>query len=81
MLVPYLRGFFSFDLGFFFFTSLGVHTVTTARRSANSGSSLLGGLRALAQIISYEVRLAFLLLSFVVLVCIETVDLLPKAVL
>jgi NADH-ubiquinone oxidoreductase chain 1 len=29
----------------------------------------LGGLRALAQTISYEVRLAFILLSFVVLVC------------
>jgi NADH-ubiquinone oxidoreductase chain 1 len=29
----------------------------------------LGGLRALAQIISYEVSLAFILLSFVVLIC------------
>jgi NADH-ubiquinone oxidoreductase chain 1 len=34
----------------------------------NSGYSLLGGLRALAQTISYEVRLAFILLSFVVLI-------------
>ena len=34
-----------------------------------SGYSLLGGLRALAHTISYEVRLAFILLSFVVLVC------------
>jgi NADH-ubiquinone oxidoreductase chain 1 len=37
--------------------------------SSNSGYSLLGGLRALAQTISYEVRLAFILLSFVILVC------------
>jgi NADH-ubiquinone oxidoreductase chain 1 len=37
--------------------------------SSNSGYSLLGGLRALAQTISYEVRLAFILLSFVVLIC------------
>jgi NADH:ubiquinone oxidoreductase subunit H len=37
--------------------------------SSNSGYSLLGGLRALAQTISYVVRLAFILLSFVVLVC------------
>jgi len=37
--------------------------------SSNSGYSLLGGLCALAQTISYEVRLAFILLSFVVLVC------------
>jgi len=29
----------------------------------------LGGLRALAQTISYEVRLAFILLSFVILIC------------
>jgi NADH-ubiquinone oxidoreductase chain 1 len=36
--------------------------------SSNSSYSLLGGLRALAQTISYEVRLAFILLSFVVLV-------------
>ena len=35
----------------------------------NSGYSLLGGLRALEQTISYEVRLAFILLSFVVLIC------------
>jgi len=37
--------------------------------SSNSGYSLLGGLRVLAQTISYEVRLAFILLSFVVLIC------------
>jgi len=29
----------------------------------------VGGLRALAQTISYEVRLAFILLAFVVLIC------------
>jgi NADH-ubiquinone oxidoreductase chain 1 len=37
--------------------------------SSNSGYSVLGGLRALAQTICYEVRLAFILLSFVVLIC------------
>jgi len=37
--------------------------------SSNSGYSLLGGLRALAQTISYEVKLAFILFSFVVLIC------------
>jgi NADH-quinone oxidoreductase subunit H len=37
--------------------------------SSNSGCSLLGGLLALAQVISYEVRMAFILLSFVILVC------------
>jgi len=37
--------------------------------SSNSGYSLLGGLCALAQTISYEVRLAFIFLSFVILIC------------
>jgi NADH-quinone oxidoreductase subunit H len=46
----------------------GVYTVMTAGWTSNSGYSLLGGLRALAQNISNEVRLAFILLSFV-LVC------------
>nr|QZK21726.1 NADH dehydrogenase subunit 1 [Amitermes sp. QLD_010]QZK21739.1 NADH dehydrogenase subunit 1 [Amitermes sp. QLD_011]QZK21752.1 NADH dehydrogenase subunit 1 [Amitermes sp. QLD_019] len=72
LLIPYLSGFISFDLGLLFFlacTSLGVYTVMIAGWSSNSGYSLLGGLRALAQTISYEVSLAFILLSFVVLVC------------
>jgi NADH-ubiquinone oxidoreductase chain 1 len=50
-------------------TSLGVYTVMIAGWSSNSGYSLLEDLRALAQTISYEVRLAFILLSFVILVC------------
>nr|YP_009351026.1 NADH dehydrogenase subunit 1 [Aciculitermes aciculatus]AQP28375.1 NADH dehydrogenase subunit 1 [Aciculitermes aciculatus] len=72
LLVPYLSGFISFELGLLFFlacTSLGVYTVMIAGWSSNSSYSLLGGLRALAQTISYEVSLAFILLSFVVLVC------------
>nr|AIY62035.1 NADH dehydrogenase subunit 1 [Glossotermes oculatus]URH16514.1 NADH dehydrogenase subunit 1 [Glossotermes oculatus] len=72
VLVPYSSGFFSFDLGLLFFlccTSLGVYTVMLAGWSSNSSYSMLGGLRALAQTISYEVSLAFVLLSFVVLVC------------
>nr|YP_009350623.1 NADH dehydrogenase subunit 1 [Labritermes buttelreepeni]AQP27473.1 NADH dehydrogenase subunit 1 [Labritermes buttelreepeni] len=72
VLIPYLSGFVSFELGLLFFlacTSLGVYTVMIAGWSSNSGYSLLGGLRALAQTISYEVSLAFILLSFVVLIC------------
>nr|YP_009350207.1 NADH dehydrogenase subunit 1 [Nasutitermes banksi]AQP26550.1 NADH dehydrogenase subunit 1 [Nasutitermes banksi] len=71
LLIPYLSGFISFELGLLFFlacTSLGVYTVMIAGWSSNSGYSLLGGLRALAQTISYEVSLAFILLSFVILV-------------
>nr|AQP28104.1 NADH dehydrogenase subunit 1 [Neocapritermes taracua] len=72
LLIPYLSGFISFELGLLFFlacTSLGVYTVMIAGWSSNSGYSLLGGLRALAQTISYEVSLAFILLSFVILIC------------
>nr|UXD79076.1 NADH dehydrogenase subunit 1 [Prorhinotermes inopinatus] len=71
LLIPYLSGLVSFELGLLFFlacTSLGVYTVMIAGWSSNSGYSLLGGLRALAQTISYEVSLAFILLSFVVLI-------------
>nr|URX52662.1 NADH dehydrogenase subunit 1 [Kalotermes hilli] len=72
LLVPYFSGFFSYELGLLFFlccTSLGVYTVMIAGWSSNSNYSLLGGLRSVAQTISYEVSLALILLSFVFLVC------------
>nr|AIY61671.1 NADH dehydrogenase subunit 1 [Glyptotermes sp. A TB-2014] len=72
VLVPYFSGFFSFELGLLFFlccTSLGVYTVMVAGWSSNSNYSLLGGLRSVAQTISYEVSLALILLSFVFLIC------------
>nr|URX53615.1 NADH dehydrogenase subunit 1 [Cryptotermes sp. 3 AB-2022a] len=72
VLIPYLSGFISFELGLLFFlccTSLGVYTVMVAGWSSNSNYSLLGGLRSVAQTISYEVSLALILLSFVFLVC------------
>nr|URX53227.1 NADH dehydrogenase subunit 1 [Rugitermes laticollis] len=72
VLVPYFSGFVSFELGLLFFlccTSLGVYIVMVAGWSSNSNYSLLGGLRSVAQTISYEVSLALILLSFVFLVC------------
>nr|URX54083.1 NADH dehydrogenase subunit 1 [Neotermes sp. 2 AB-2022a] len=72
ILIPYFSGFVSFELGLLFFlccTSLGVYTVMIAGWSSNSNYSLLGGLRSVAQTISYEVSLALILLSFVLLVC------------
>nr|URX53446.1 NADH dehydrogenase subunit 1 [Calcaritermes emarginicollis] len=72
VLVPYYSGFISFELGLLFFlccTSLGVYTVMVAGWSSNSNYSMLGGLRSVAQTISYEVSLALILLSFVFLVC------------
>nr|UXD79089.1 NADH dehydrogenase subunit 1 [Stolotermes victoriensis] len=71
LLIPYFSGFIDFNLGILFFlccTSLGVYTVMIAGWSSNSNYSLLGGLRAVAQTISYEVSLALVLLSFMLLV-------------
>jgi NADH-ubiquinone oxidoreductase chain 1 len=47
---------------------VGVYTVIIAGWSSNSNYALLGGLRAVAQTISYEVRLALILLSLIFLV-------------
>nr|YP_009159309.1 NADH dehydrogenase subunit 1 [Parochlus steinenii]AKP94965.1 NADH dehydrogenase subunit 1 [Parochlus steinenii] len=69
--IPYLTKLYSFNLGVLFFlccTSMGVYTVMIAGWSSNSNYALLGGLRAVAQTISYEVSLALVLLSFIFLV-------------
>nr|ADW83173.1 NADH dehydrogenase subunit 1 [Nannochorista philpotti] len=71
MIIPYFTGLFAFSLGLLFFlccTSLGVYTVMIAGWSSNSNYALLGGLRAVAQTISYEVSMALILLSLVFLV-------------
>jgi NADH-ubiquinone oxidoreductase chain 1 len=62
---------FSFNLGVIFFLCvirLGVYSLIVAGWSSNSNYALLGGLRAVAQTISYEVSLVFILLSFVILI-------------
>lgn len=69
--VPLIIKLFSFNLGVLFFlvcTRLGVYRIIVAGWSSNSSYSLLGGLRAVAQTISYEVRLALIFLSFIFLV-------------
>nr|AKF78845.1 NADH dehydrogenase subunit 1 [Euryomma sp. SMD-2015] len=71
MCMPLFIKLFSFNLGVMFFlccTSLGVYTVMIAGWSSNSNYALLGGLRAVAQTISYEVSLALVLLSFIFLI-------------
>nr|AVN68127.1 NADH dehydrogenase subunit 1 [Anaplecta calosoma] len=70
-LIPYLSGMFFFEVGLLFFlccTSLGVYTIMVAGWSSNSNYSLLGGLRSVAQTISYEVSLSLVLLGFIFLV-------------
>lgn len=69
--IPIFIKLFSFNLGLLFFlccTSLGVYTVMIAGWSSNSNYALLGGLRGVAQTISYEVSIALILLSFIFLI-------------
>nr|QUT09657.1 NADH dehydrogenase subunit 1 [Euprosopia sp. PH-2020] len=69
--MPMFVKLFSFNLGVLFFlccTSLGVYTVMVAGWSSNSNYALLGGLRAVAQTISYEVSMALVLLSLIFLI-------------
>nr|YP_009261596.1 NADH dehydrogenase subunit 1 [Hypsopygia regina]AKH04963.1 NADH dehydrogenase subunit 1 [Hypsopygia regina] len=71
MVIPYYFNMINFSLGTLFFlccTSLGVYTVMIAGWSSNSNYSLLGGLRAVAQTISYEVSLALILMSSLVMI-------------
>lgn len=68
--IPYLIKLYSFNLGLIFFlvcTRIGVYRVIVAGWSSNSRYSLLGGLRAVAQTISYEVRLVLILISYIFL--------------
>nr|UPX88355.1 NADH dehydrogenase subunit 1 [Renocera pallida] len=67
---PMLLYSYSFNLGILFFmccTSMGVYSVMVAGWSSNSMYALLGGLRAVAQTISYEVSLALILLCVLTL--------------
>nr|ASM41833.1 NADH dehydrogenase subunit 1 [Olenecamptus subobliteratus] len=69
--LPFVSVNMSFNLSFLYFlsvASLGVYTVMLAGWSSNSNYSLLGGLRAVAQTISYEVSLALILMSFLFLI-------------
>nr|QAU54281.2 NADH dehydrogenase subunit 1 [Desmopachria sp. ITV9392]QPA36196.1 NADH dehydrogenase subunit 1 [Desmopachria sp. RRMO-2020]QPA36209.1 NADH dehydrogenase subunit 1 [Desmopachria sp. RRMO-2020]QPA36222.1 NADH dehydrogenase subunit 1 [Desmopachria sp. RRMO-2020]QPA36235.1 NADH dehydrogenase subunit 1 [Desmopachria sp. RRMO-2020] len=71
MTMPYLLGLVSFSMGMIFFLcimSMGVYTVMIAGWSSNSSYSLLGSMRAIAQTISYEVSLALVFMSFMILI-------------
>uniref|UniRef100_A0AAU7BAC6 NADH-ubiquinone oxidoreductase chain 1 n=1 Tax=Micropathus cavernicola TaxID=3073456 RepID=A0AAU7BAC6_9ORTH len=77
MVFPFITFLFSFNFGLLFFlccTSMGVYTVMIAGWSSNSNYAMLGGLRAVAQTISYEVSLALILLSFIFLIDSYSMD-------
>nr|YP_010401657.1 NADH dehydrogenase subunit 1 [Singara diversalis]UQU69078.1 NADH dehydrogenase subunit 1 [Singara diversalis] len=71
MVIPYYFNLISFNLGVIFILccmSMGVYTVMVAGWSSNSNYALLGGLRSVAQTISYEVSLVMILMSSILLI-------------
>nr|QYF09664.1 NADH dehydrogenase subunit 1 [Ptilocnemus lemur] len=71
VLFPYLINVFNFNLGVLFFlccTGMGVYGVLLSGWSSNSNYALLGGLRSIAQTISYEVSMALILISLLILI-------------
>nr|YP_002929360.1 NADH dehydrogenase subunit 1 [Chrysochroa fulgidissima]ACF04031.1 NADH dehydrogenase subunit 1 [Chrysochroa fulgidissima] len=69
--VPFYSYFLSFEFGVLFFlccSSLGVYTIMISGWSSNSNYALLGGLRSVAQTISYEVSLALIFMSLLIMV-------------
>nr|CAH59777.1 NADH dehydrogenase subunit 1 [Rhagades pruni] len=71
MIIPYYFNMISFNLGMLFFfccISLGVYPVMVAGWSSNSNYTLLGGLRAAAQTISYEVSLGLIMMSSIMFI-------------
>uniref|UniRef100_A0AB39U397 NADH-ubiquinone oxidoreductase chain 1 n=1 Tax=Anomala xantholoma TaxID=3240852 RepID=A0AB39U397_9SCAR len=71
MCMPFFTFLFNFNLGILYFlccSSLSVYTIMIAGWSSNSNYALLGGIRSVAQTISYEVSLSLILLSFLLLI-------------
>nr|YP_009437871.1 NADH dehydrogenase subunit 1 [Gastrolina thoracica]ATG33631.1 NADH dehydrogenase subunit 1 [Gastrolina thoracica] len=71
MCFPMISVNISFNLSILFFlciSSISVYTIMLAGWSSNSNYSMLGSLRSVAQIISYEVSLALILVSFLFLI-------------
>nr|QCI09468.1 NADH dehydrogenase subunit 1 [Urolabida sp. FS-2019] len=68
---PMLTNYLFFNLGFLFFlccTGMGVYGVLMAGWSSNSIFSFLGGLRSVAQTISYEVSMATILINYMLFI-------------
>nr|YP_010390385.1 NADH dehydrogenase subunit 1 [Pulex irritans]UPV72706.1 NADH dehydrogenase subunit 1 [Pulex irritans] len=71
MLISSMFSGISFNLGMLFFIccmSMGVYSVMFAGWSSNSNYAMIGGLRAIAQTISYEVSLVLLMMSMMFLI-------------
>nr|YP_010836253.1 NADH dehydrogenase subunit 1 [Paradoxopsyllus custodis]WGC90515.1 NADH dehydrogenase subunit 1 [Paradoxopsyllus custodis] len=71
LLIPSLYGGLVFNLGMLYFMcclSLGVYMIMFSGWSSNSNYSMLGGLRSVAQTISYEVSLALIMMSLMFMI-------------
>nr|WRO45128.1 NADH dehydrogenase subunit 1 [Lycocerus limbatus] len=68
---PLSSYFLNFSFGILFFlccSSLGVYMIMISGWSSNSNYSMLGGMRAVAQTISYEVSFFLILMSFLIMI-------------
>nr|YP_010852547.1 NADH dehydrogenase subunit 1 [Nycteribia formosana]WGL38776.1 NADH dehydrogenase subunit 1 [Nycteribia formosana] len=68
---PYYMNIISFDLSIIFFfccISMNVYPLMVAGWSSNSKYALLGGLRGIAQTISYEISLVLIMMSLIFLI-------------
>nr|AMW68046.1 NADH dehydrogenase subunit 1 [Climacia areolaris] len=71
LVFPYMMNMYNFNLGVLFFLccmSMGVYTLMIAGWSSNSNYAMLGGLRGVAQTISYEVSMVLLLMSILFMI-------------
>nr|YP_009433269.1 NADH dehydrogenase subunit 1 [Phymata americana]AGO27999.1 NADH dehydrogenase subunit 1 [Phymata americana] len=71
VLFPFLINVYNFNFGVLFFlccTGMGVYGVLLSGWSSNSNYALLGGLRSVAQTISYEVSMALLMVCLLLMV-------------
>lgn len=69
VLFPYFINLYTFNYGFLFFLSclgLGVYGVLLCGWSSNSNYALLGCIRAVAQTISYEIRIALIVICLMI---------------
>nr|UBI44000.1 NADH dehydrogenase subunit 1 [Eysarcoris ventralis] len=70
-LFPYLCNVYNFNYGLLFFmvcTGMGVYGVMLSGWSSNSNYALLGSLRSVAQVISYEVSMILIILCYIIFI-------------
>nr|UPL66088.1 NADH dehydrogenase subunit 1 [Idiostolus sp.] len=71
VMFPFLVNVYNFNYGILFFlccTGMGVYGVLLSGWSSNSNYALLGGLRAVAQTISYEVSMSLIMINFMIFI-------------